>query len=105
MGSSGPKPWQSLEAWKGQTHKLQIGLHAMKPIENNKDNPDRWIRDPSVRLLTMDQAALYLGRSIYSLREMVYGRVFPVIQAGSRSKIWLDRVDLDNWIGKSKELM
>ena len=58
-----------------------------------------------VRLLTLQQAAVYLGRSPHTVREMVYGHVFPVIQQGERSKMWLDIQDLDKWIDDNKALV
>ena len=68
---------------------------------NNKqahgfDNPMRQ------RLLSLKEAALYLGRKPDSMREMIYGHVFKVIQVGERSKMWLDREDLDKWIQDNK---
>ena len=57
------------------------------------------------RLLTIKDAARYLGRGEDSLREMIYAGIFPVIQVGERSKIWLDLKDLDDWVEHSKEFM
>jgi excisionase family DNA binding protein len=72
--------------------------------ENNKEKSERWISNPEARLLTIPQAARYLGRSPYTVREMVYARQLPVIQEGQRSKIWVDRVDLDKWVDSHKRL-
>lgn len=60
------------------------------------DNPVRQ------RLLSLKQAAQYLGRGEDSMRELVYAHVFQVIQAGERSKLWLDLQDLDKWIESNK---
>ena len=57
------------------------------------------------RLLPMKEAALYLGRGLDSTREMVYAGVFPVIQVGDHSKIWIDIRDLDSWIDENKKYM
>jgi len=57
------------------------------------------------RLLPIKEAARYLGRGVDSMREMVYAGVFPVIQVGDRSKIWMDIRDLDRWIEKNKQYM
>ena len=56
----------------------------------------------SQRLLSLKQAAKYLGRGEDSMRELIYARVFPVIQEGARSKIWLDINDLNSWIKDRK---
>lgn len=72
--------------------------------ENNGKKVEHWISHPEARLLTIPQAARYLGRSPYTVREMVYARQLPVIQEGQRSKIWLDRLDLDKWVDSRKRL-
>ncbi len=57
------------------------------------------------RLLSLKQASKYLGRGEDSMRELIYARVFPVIQEGERSKMWLDISDLDSWIEKRKHFV
>ncbi len=57
------------------------------------------------RLLSLKQASKYLGRGEDSMRELIYARVFPVIQEGERSKIWLDISDLDSWVEKKKHFV
>ena len=47
------------------------------------------------RLLPLKDPAVYMGRSVHSMRVLVDQRVFPVVQLGNRSKIWLDRQDPD----------
>lgn len=54
------------------------------------------------RLLSLKQAAQYLGRGEDSMREMIYGHAFKVIQLGGKSKMWLDLQDLDKWIEDNK---
>jgi len=79
---------------------------AMKVTENTENAEAQGIQSPTrPRLLTIKQAALYMGRGTDSLREMVYRGVFPVIQEGERSKIWIDLQDIDNWIDSKKEYM
>ncbi len=55
------------------------------------------------RLLSLKEAACYLGRGEDSMRELVYARKIQVIQEGERSKIWLDLKDLDQWIEANKQ--
>ena len=69
----------------------------MKHTENNNKKSGIRIQSPT-RLLTIRESARYLGRSEVSMRTLVYKWVFPVIQEGERSKIWLDVNDLDEWI-------
>jgi excisionase family DNA binding protein len=57
------------------------------------------------RLLTLKQAAEYIGHSVDLVREMVVSRELPHILKGSgkeRSHVLIDRLDLDNWVEKNK---
>ena len=76
----------------------------MKHTENNDKISDIRIQSPT-RLLTIRESARYLGRSEVSMRTLVYKGVFPVIQEGERSKIWLDVNDLDEWIENKKRYL
>ena len=51
------------------------------------------------RLLSLKDAALYLGRGTDSLREMVYRHELRVIQEGT-GKMWFDLRELDEWISR-----
>ena len=52
------------------------------------------------RLLTVKEAASYLGRSIPSIRELIWGGSLPIVRVGRR--IHLDLIDLDKWIEAHK---
>jgi hypothetical protein len=57
------------------------------------------------RLLTLKEAAAYLGRSTYAMRSLVWsGAIRAVVnnKNGGRQKIWVDRFDLDGWIEGQK---
>lgn len=55
----------------------------------------------AARLLSIDRAALYIGRTPTAVREMVRcGKLKPVRHD---SRIMLDVLDLDAWIEKGKE--
>lgn len=90
--------------------RLKIAKASLRPsysdsrdIENNKTRKGQRIEDPlPPRLLTIKQASAYIGHSVYMLRELIYSREIPCIQRGNRSKIWVDRVDLDSWIDRQK---
>jgi len=56
------------------------------------------------RLYTVEEAALYLGRGVDSVREMIWRREIPIVQRGDRGKIWLDIEDLSKWIEGNKHL-
>ena len=61
-----------------------------------KAQPER----PIQRLLTLPQAATYLGRSVYSLRTLIWRGDLQVVQ--DRRKMRVDVRDLDLWIERNK---
>ena len=52
------------------------------------------------RLLTLKQAAEYIGRSPRAVRALIAGRAFPAVDHDRR--VFVDRADLDAWIERSK---
>lgn len=53
------------------------------------------------RLLTVEQAAAYLGRTKASVQHMVSAGRLPIVRADRR--VFLDVQDLDSWIEQNKE--
>ena len=51
-------------------------------------------------LLTVKQAAVYLGRSEQAVQHLIFQKDLPVVRIGRR--VHLDRRDLDAWIEKNK---
>ena len=51
-------------------------------------------------LLTVKEAAIYLGRSEQSVQHLLFERQLPVVRVGRR--VHLDRKDLDTFIEKNK---
>jgi excisionase family DNA binding protein len=47
------------------------------------------------RLFTLKEAAQYLGRSVWSMRELIWAGVIPVVRQEGGRKIYLDKIDLD----------
>ncbi len=62
------------------------------------DNPVR--EGMRKRLYNLTEAATYLGRSIWALREMYYNGKIPCVRDGRR--MLFDIHDLDAWIEKQK---
>jgi excisionase family DNA binding protein len=56
--------------------------------------------EPVKRLYTIKEAGIYLGRSIYSVRELIWDGKLPCVKVGRR--IHLDIRDLDEFIEKHK---
>ena len=57
------------------------------------------------RLLTLKQAATYIGHSVDLVREKVESREIPHVPKGKgekRTHVLIDRVDLDRWIEKNE---
>jgi excisionase family DNA binding protein len=51
-------------------------------------------------LLSVKDAAIYLGRSEQSIQHLIFQKELPVVRVGRR--VHLDRHDLDLWIEKNK---
>jgi excisionase family DNA binding protein len=51
-------------------------------------------------LLSVRDAATYLGRSEQSIQHLIFSQELPVVRVGRR--VHLDRRDLDAWIEKNK---
>lgn len=52
------------------------------------------------RLYSIPEAAKYLGRSVWAVREMLWAGKMPFVKDGRR--VLLDIYDLDKWIEQSK---
>jgi excisionase family DNA binding protein len=60
----------------------------------------RLSQSEDARLLTVDIAAKYIGRTPKALRHMIASGAVPAIREGGR--VHLDRPDLDRWIEMRK---
>jgi excisionase family DNA binding protein len=52
------------------------------------------------RLYNLKKAAIYLGRTVGAVREMLWAGKMPYVRDGKR--VLLDIRDMDEWIEKSK---
>jgi excisionase family DNA binding protein len=52
------------------------------------------------RLYSIKEASLYLGRSVWAVREMLWAGKLPYVKDGRR--ILLDIRDMESWIEKNK---
>lgn len=55
---------------------------------------------PRKRLYTIPEAADYLGRSVWSIRRLIWGGVLPSVRVQGR--VHLDVADMDKLIERSK---
>jgi excisionase family DNA binding protein len=53
-------------------------------------------QSPEPRLLRVDEAAKYIGRTPKALRHLIANGAVPAVREGGR--LHLDRADLDRWI-------
>lgn len=56
------------------------------------------------RLYTLKEAAEYLGRSEWSMRELVWAGRIPVVRNEGGRKIFLDIEDLNGFITQNKSI-
>jgi hypothetical protein len=54
----------------------------------------------SKRLYTLEEAGHYLGRTLWSMRELIWKGSLPIVRNGKR--IFVDIKDMDIFIEKSK---
>jgi excisionase family DNA binding protein len=57
------------------------------------------------RLLPLKKAADYLGLTVWAIRERVWAGSLPVVRFQGGRKMYIDRLDLDNFIEQNKEVI
>ena len=73
-----------------------------KPLQNNSQKEEQRIDSPlPKRLYTIKEAGYYMGRTLWSMRELVWAGKLPIVRSGKR--IFIDMKDMDNYIDKNKE--
>lgn len=56
------------------------------------------------RLYTLKEAAAYLGRSEWAMRDLIWKRLIPVVKGSGGRKIFIDVQDLDDYVERNKVL-
>ena len=54
------------------------------------------------RLYTLKEAADYLGRSVWGVRDLIWSQSIPVVKQHGSRKQYLDVNDLDEFIERNK---
>ena len=81
----------------------QIAAASMTGTENSRTKkPQGGLSALRKRLFTLKEAAEYLGRSKWSMRELVWSGSIPVVKPEGARKIFLDIEDLNNFIDRNK---
>ncbi len=60
---------------------------------------------PRQRLYCVKDAAAYLGRTVWGVRELIWAHELPVITSGRGGKQYIDVRDMDAWIEKNKSVL
>lgn len=75
---------------------------SLKPLQNNSQKEAQRIDSPlPKRLYTLREAGHYMGRTVWSMRELVWAGKLPIVRDGKR--IWVDKGDMDAYIEANKE--
>lgn len=81
-----------------------MGTGIKNNIINQDDRKAQRISNPSCvvtkRLFNVKEGAVYLGRTVWAVREMLYAGKMPYVKDGKR--ILLDIRDMDDWIDHNK---
>jgi len=81
-----------------------MGTGQKKELINQQDEKAQRISNPSCalskRLYNIKECTLYLGRSVWAVREMLWAGKMPYIKDGKR--ILLDIQDMNEWINRNK---
>jgi hypothetical protein len=59
----------------------------------------------SPRLLTLLKGAEYLGLTTWAMRERIWAGQIPVVRFPGGRKMYVDRLDLDNFVTSHKEVI
>jgi excisionase family DNA binding protein len=59
---------------------------------------------PCKRLFTLKEAAEYMGRSEWGMRDLIWKGDIPIIRQSGCRKIFIDIVDLDEFIERNKKI-
>ena len=54
------------------------------------------------RLFTLAEAASYLGRPVYGVRELVWRHELPVVRDNPKGKIYVAVEDLDSYVTRKR---
>lgn len=78
-----------------------MGKGEINIVKNQEVAKAQGITYPSPkRLYNLPEAACYLGRTLWSMRELVWKGSIPIVREGKR--IFIDVKDLEDYILKNK---
>jgi excisionase family DNA binding protein len=78
-----------------------MGKEGINDIKNQWVKKAQGMSNPlPKRLYTLKEASIYLGRTLWGLREMVWAGRIPVVKDGK--KLFIDIHDLERYISSHK---
>ena len=78
-----------------------MGTGEIKLVRNQPLKKEQGMSNPlPKRLYTISEAAHYLGRTLWSMRELIWKGSIPIVREGKR--IFVDIADLDSYVTKNK---
>jgi len=78
-----------------------MGTGEINGIKNQRVRKEQGMYNPlPKRLYTLPEAAKYLGRTLWSMRELIWAGKIPIVRDGKR--IFIDFNDLESYIAKNK---
>jgi excisionase family DNA binding protein len=79
---------------------MAVKRHNYQCAENGQE-----IYNPlAKRLYTLKEAAQYLGRSDWSMRELIWAGEIPIVRGNGNRKMFLDIKDLEEYIKRNKSI-
>lgn len=79
-------------------------MSKVSKITKNKRTQGITNPNAAKRLYTLKEAAVYLARPVWGVRELIWNKRLPVIQEGERGKQYVDIVDLDRYVEQTKSV-
>ena len=74
-------------------------MKAERP-KASKSSKDKVVFTGNKRLCNLKEASAYLGRSVWSVRELIWAGKIPVVRDGR--KIFIDIIDLEKYVENNK---
>ncbi len=79
-------------------------MAKFKPNQDNILKPLESSHPKRKRLFSLKEAAEYLGRSEWGMRELVWAGKIPVVRFEGGRKIFVDIDDLDSFVDQNKSI-
>jgi hypothetical protein len=80
-----------------------MGTEQNKTLINQRVTKAQGITNPlSKRLYTLKEASIYLGRTLWGVREMVWSGQIPIVRHANSRRMFIDINDLEMYVTRNK---